>query len=355
MPQASQSQHMEQPGSNRKPLPYPLTLWKGIALTSILALVAGQIARLPFFSIMGPMVISILIGMIWYRSFGVSATVQPGVAFSSKMLLRAGIILTGLRLPLQDIANAGVFVVWSDIAVVAFTLILMIALGRLLSIDRNVSVLVAAGTAICGAAAILAVGPLIGAKKEQTAVSVALIAMLGTLGAIAYIFLFPYLGFDSYQYGLLSGLTLHELAHVIAASAAGGDASVDIALVSKLGRVALLLPAALVLGWLFAPAGNSPDSTRSGSPARRKLPPIPWFIVGFLAMSLVRTSGFLPQSAINLLVTIGAFLLAAAMAGLGLGIRPADLRQAGIRPVIAAVIGYAALAGLGFALLLFGL
>lgn len=332
---------------------------RGVILTATLAVLAGQIARLPFFSVAGVMIISILLGVLWKNAMDVPRDASAGIAFSGKYLLRAGIVLMGLRLDLQQIWQAGMTVIWMDAIVIAFTMAFVIGIGRLLSVERTLSALIAVGTAVCGAAAIAAVASLIGAKKETTALSVTCISVLGTIGALAYIFAFPHLGMEPYQYGVLAGSTLHELGHVIAAAAPGGEAGSEVAIVVKLGRVAMLIPAALVLGFVFRMRGQGGEHGQSGEESGRETAgwrrfagwrrlPVPWFIFGFLAMSVVNTLGVLPETLVRSLAGLSVFLMSAAMAGLGLSIRFADFRKLGLRPVTAAVTGFLALAALGF-------
>lgn len=315
---------------------------KGLGLTLILATLAGNIAHFPFFSIMGVMIISIILGMGWKGIMDVPLDSTAGITFSSKILLRAGIILMGLRLNLEQIVSAGFSVVLIDIIVIAFTLTVMIYLGKWFSIDKHLSALIAVGTAVCGAAAIVAVAPLIGAKKEYTAVSVACIAILGTIGTIIYILIYPILGLDPYLYGVLVGSTLHELAHVIAAAVPGGVVSGDIAILVKLGRVALLIPVALILGYLFREKGEKVEPKKG-----IKDLPIPWFIFGFLACSLINTLGFVPDVVTKMLISLSVFLLSMAMAGLGLGINLDDFKKVGIKAVLVGVLGFISLSILG--------
>lgn len=315
---------------------------KGIALTATLAVLAGRIAEAPFFSIMGIMIISIMLGVLWKSVMGVPVGASIGITFSSKFLLRAGIILMGVRLNLNQILNAGIRVVLIDMIVIAFTLTVMIFLGKWLRVDKTLGVLIAVGTAVCGAAAIVAVAPLIGAKKEQTAISVACIAILGTIGAIFYIFLYPYLGLDPYTYGVFTGSTLHELAHVIAAGAPGGDIGSETAILVKLGRVALLIPVALILSYFY----RSDERTKTDKKGWRNLP-VPWFIFGFLAMNLVNTTGLLPSSIIHFLITASVFLMSIAMAGLGLSINMTDFKKVGRNTIVLAIVGFIALTILG--------
>lgn len=326
-------------------------LLKGLILTAILAAFAGQVAALPVFSIMGVMIVSIMIGVLWKTLMDAPADASVGITFSSKYLLRAGIVLMGLRLNISQIVEAGLALIWTDLIVIAFTLVFMMALGHLLSVEKRMSTLIAVGTAVCGAAAIAAVAPLIGARKETTALSVACIAVLGTVGALLYIFLYPYLGLDPYTYGVLAGATLHELAHVIAAGVPGGDVSGDAAILVKLGRVALLIPVALALGYYFQAREKKAAQETIPQPAQprrgwRNLP-VPWFIFGFLAMSIVNTLDVLPESVVQALIGFSLFLLSTAMVGLGLSIKLGDFKKIDGRTVITAVSGFAALAALG--------
>ncbi|HWO76169.1 MAG TPA: YeiH family protein [Bacillus sp. (in: firmicutes)] len=317
---------------------------KGLVLTAVLAIAAGYLAGFPFLSVMGVMIISIILGMGWKGLMGVPQDSLPGITFSSKYLLRAGIILMGLRLNIEAIISAGISIILIDVAVIVFTLIIMLYIGKLLSIDPHLSALIAVGTAVCGAAAIVAVAPLIGAKKELTAISVAFIAIMGTIVTIFYTFLYPVLGLDSYQYGLLTGATLHELAHVIAAAVPGGDVSSDTAILVKLGRVALLIPVALILGVLFKKKEMNTPKHKN----KLKDLPIPWFIFGFLLMCLVNTMGILSESFTRMLIALSIFLLSMAMAGLGLGVNFSEFKKLNNKVLITGISGSIALVCLGF-------
>ncbi|WP_081707602.1 YeiH family protein [Bacillus massiliigorillae] len=319
----------------------------GIGLTLLIALLAGQITKLPFFSIMGMMIVSILIGMAWNAVWKVPLSISGGVKFSSRYLLRAGIILMGLRLNLQQIIDAGFPVLITDIVVIIGTLVGMYYIGKLLKVDQHLNILLSVGTAVCGAAAVVAIASVIKSRQQETAIAVAWVAILGTIASLFYIFLFPILELHPYNYGVLVGATLHEIAHVVASTIPGGTESDTIGIVVKLGRVALLIPVALIIGSLFGP---KTDSTKKRS---LKDLPIPWFIFGFLAMSVVNTINIFPQSFTDAFIPISSYLLAMAMAGLGLGINIADFKASGIKPAIQGVLGTVLVCGIGVLMLLF--
>mgnify|MGYP001354243452 CR=1 FL=1 len=313
--------------------------FQGLLLTSVIAFIATKLVIYPFLNVMGTMIIAILIGMVWKALMGYEASAEKGITLSSKVLLRAGIILLGVRLELSQIVEAGPVFLLVDLIVVAVTLVFMLPLVRLLKVDKHLGTLISVGTAICGAAAIMAVSSLINSKKENNALAVAYIALFGTIGALLYIFVYQLIEIDPYIYGIFSGATLQELAHVIAASAPGGETASDTAMLVKLGRVALLVPVALVITPFFSSKTKSKQSFRNL--------PIPWFIFGFLFMSVLGAIGVIPQQIKDFMVFSSTFLLTMAMAGLGLSTKFDEFKKAGWKPGLLGFIGFVALMGLG--------
>lgn len=327
---------------------------KGIGLTLVIAVAAKYLANLPFLTIMGQLVIAILLGITWRATIGVPSQAMTGVSFSSKKLLRYGIILLGMKLNLIDIVHAGPKVLAIAVINIVFTIFAVYGITRLFKVEKRIGVLTACGTAICGAAAVIAISPQLKASDEETAISAATVAILGTIFTLAYTLLFPVLGLSDTGYGIFAGATLHEVAHVIAAAAPGGKEAVDLAVIVKLTRVALLVPIAIVIGFL----ANRAELKTNGhaNKVSWKSIPIPWFIIGFLVMSGVNTLGIIPEALSDQIVVMAYLLLAMAMAGLGLNVDIATFRRYGMKSFLAGLIGSVLLAGLGFGLVhLFGL
>ncbi|OZB90803.1 YeiH family protein [Paenibacillus sp. XY044] len=313
----------------------------GLCLTFVLSLLAKGLALLPFLGIMGQLVLAILLGMAYRASVGVPEYAMPGIAFSNKKLLRLGIILLGMRLNLADIVHAGPRVLLLAVINISVTLLAVYGIARLMKVDPVMSLLSACGSAICGAAAVAAIAPQVRANEQETAVSAAVVALLGTLFTLLYVGLYPLLGLSPAGYGVFAGGTLHEVAHAIAAAAPGGKEAEDMAVIVKLTRVALLVPVAVLVGvW----------SSRKGAAGEKSRIPIPWFVLGFLGMSGIHTLGILPESAAAQIVTAAYMLMAMAMAGLGLNVDFAVFGRKGGRPFAAALIGSCLLAGVGYAL-----
>lgn len=320
----------------------------GIGLTLLIAILAKYLGQFTFFSIMGQLVIALLIGIGWRAIAGVSQKLIAGTNFSSKKLLRVGIILLGMRLNLVDILHAGFKIFAIAVINIVFTLFVVYGLTRLFKVERRLGILTACGTAICGAAAVVAIAPQIKANDEETAIGAATVAILGTFFTLVYTILYPVLGLSAYGYGIFSGATLHEIAHVIAAASPGGKAAVDIAVIVKLTRVALLVPVAILIGfWTnrrnrFERGNNNETSWRSI--------PIPWFILGFLAMSAFNSMGIVSVSFANNVVLVAYILIAMAMAGLGLNIDVQTFRRLGFKSFGAGFIGSILLSILGYLL-----
>lgn len=318
----------------------------GVAMTLFIALIAKFAAGWPYLSIMGQLVLAILMGMIWRAAFDVNERLQAGISFSSSKLLRMGIILLGMRLNLADIYHAGVNVIVISVIYLVVALFLVYGLTRWFGVDSKLGILTASGTAICGAAAVVAMAPQIKANKEQTAVAVATVAVLGTIFTILYTLLASVLHLASEEYGLFAGATLHEIAHVIAAAAPAGDAAVDIAVIVKLTRVALLIPVALIIGAV----ARSKDTNREKN--KFSFSSVPWFIFGFLAMSGLNTLDIVSEHIAAALVSIAYLLMGMAMAGLGLNVQFQTFRKLGIRPFVAGLIGSTILSVMGYGLVI---
>lgn len=320
---------------------------KGIALTLLIAIAAKYLAELPFLHILGQLVIAILIGVVWKSIIGIPAYAVAGTNYSSKVLLRMGIILLGMRLNLKDIFNAGPKTFAVGAISLIFAILIVYGLSRLFKVEKKLGLLTACGTAICGAAAVLAISSQIKAKEKDTAIAVATVAVLGTTFTFGYTILYPFLGLSDPGYGIFSGATLHEIAHVIAAAAPGGNEAVDLAVMVKLTRVALLIPVALLIGFIMSWKERSTDKGKRFS---WKSIQIPWFIFGFLLMSALYSTGAVPELIAEKLVMLSYILMAMSMAGLGLNIDLVTFKKYGGKPFIAGLIGSILLTCLGYVL-----
>ncbi|QKG85243.1 putative sulfate exporter family transporter [Kroppenstedtia pulmonis] len=298
----------------------------GILFTFLLAGAGYLLAVLPGVSLVGPMITAILLAVSYRHVFGYPEHLREGIQFSSKIILRFAIILFGFRLNLEQILGEGLNLLWKDAVVIFLGLGVTLFMARVLRGNFNLSFLLGVGTGVCGAAAIAAVSPIIKADEEDTATGVGIIALMGTMFTLLYTLLLPILPFHPDQYGMWSGLSLHELAHVAAASAPAGEDAVALALLAKLGRVLLLVPLCFLIILWRRRKGHNESSSKVA---------FPWFLVGFVATCLIGSYMAIPKAMIENLGVASSFLLASAMVGLGLNIHIGSLKEKALKPLLA--------------------
>ncbi|MBE6184637.1 YeiH family protein [Heyndrickxia ginsengihumi] len=306
----------------------------GICFTMMIALFGYGLGKVPVFNYVGQMAWAIIIAVVYRQILGYPEKLRAGIQFSSKRLLRMAIILFGLKLNIDVVFHQGLILLIRDVGTVFFSIIITMLLAKWLKADLHLSILLGIGTGVCGAAAIAAVSPILKAKEEDTALGAGIIALVGTIFAIMYTVLRPFLPITSLQYGIWSGISLHEIAHVALAASPGGHDALTISLLAKLGRVFLLIPLSFLLLYWMKRKGKRQHNTKIE---------FPWFLIGFLAMSffgsfIVGKYLILPKNIINDISTITTYMLTMAMVGLGLNIHLKDLRTKALRPLLAMVI-----------------
>ena len=301
----------------------------GLILSTLIAGLAYGLQMVPGFGMLSPLILAILIGMAFHNVIGTPPQAKPGIKFSLKRVLRAGIVLLGLQLTIVQVAAVGV----PGIAIIAITLtstfLFTLWLGRMLRVDRKLTELIAAGTSICGASAVLATNAVTGGKDEDVAYAVACVTVFGTLSMLIYPMAAGLLPLDSHAFGLWAGSSIHEVAQVVAAAYQRGDAAGNFGTIAKLSRVMMLAPTVLVLEFYTL-------RKRAHDPARgaRKTPTVPWFVLGFIAMVGVASTGWLPDTVTAPAGTITRFLLTIALAAMGLETDVRKLASEGLRPAI---------------------
>ncbi|MFC7321127.1 YeiH family protein [Halobacillus campisalis] len=310
------------------------SLLLGIAFTFSVAGVGFLIALLPGFRHIGPLSAAIILAVIYRHFFGFPEPLRKGIQFSAKNLLRIAIVLFGLKLNINLILQEGVPLILRDLLVVVFSIGVMMLLARSLKADRSLSLLLGIGTGVCGASAIAAVSPILKSKEEDTALSAGIISLVGTVFAIVYVLLRPFLPMEMEVYGMWAGLSLHEVAHAVLAGDPAGEEGLAMALLAKLGRVALLVPLCILLIWMMKKK-NKNTSNQSI--------PFPWFLAGFLIMSLLGSfvlGVYIPVSegVMDGISSLTSFILTMAMAGLGLNVSLRDARARAFKPIIAVVL-----------------
>ena len=317
--------------------------WRRASIGLIVTLVcsiAGQfLAKLPGFSLIGHLVLALLLGMCLQFARSLTAAAQQSTPFIANKFLRAGIILLGFKLNLVILMSAGLKSLEAAVVIVAVMIPLNYFVARFFKVEHTLALLTACGCSICGAAAVMGVSGAVRAKTDQSVLAVAIVAILGTLFTLIEVGLQPFLGFTDAQFGVMAGLSLHEIAPA-------GPVGTDSAIIAKLSRVLLLAPVAIIVGILEARRFRKQDGAGEG----RMSVPIPWFMGGFILASAI--GSYLPfvNDFVPSLVQLAYLLLGMAMAALGLNVNFSVILQKGLRPMVGALLCSFVIMGLAFSI-----
>ena len=292
------------------------------------------------------LVLAILIGVAVRSIWTPDKKWMAGISFSAKMLLEIAVVLLGLSISFRMIADAGVRLFIGIVVVVVATIAASYSVSRLLGLHKRLALLVACGNSICGNSAIAAVAPVIGADGEDVASSIAFTAVLGVVVVLTLPFLVPLLNLSPTQYGTIAGLTVYAVPQVLAATMPVGTVAVQMGTLVKLVRVLMLGPVILALSLITSRWREEPDEAAphitAGDRPKPGFPPIhhlvPWFIVGFLGMIVLRSFDYVPHAFLAPLATVTSLFTTISMAALGLGVDIRVVASSGGRVTAAAAI-----------------
>ncbi|MFH5811230.1 YeiH family protein [Companilactobacillus sp. FL22-1] len=321
------------------------SFYYAFAMTLICSILGTILGGLPYLTIVGALVISLILGMMFQLYRPLVKQAEIGIGFISNKFLRLGIILLGFKLNLIDLAHAGIKTILLAMVIVTGVITLTYNIARKLGVSKRLAILTASGTGICGAAAVMGISPQIkvapeeqSAKHNDEVLAVAIVAILGTVFTLIEIALKPVLHMSGTQFGVMAGGSLHEIAHAIATGGAGGSVSLSAAIITKLSRVLLLAPAALIIGIWYQKQDVATDGEKG------KLP-IPWFMAGFILASIIGTFIPMPSQVLNGLVKLAYIVLGMAMAALGMSVNFKAFLSSGKNAVIAATLSSVVLLG----------
>lgn len=308
----------------------------GVLATVVLAAVAAYGAR--YVPLLGAPVLAIVLGVV-VRALGpLPASLRAGLAFSSKQVLQAAIVISGFGLSLLTVVQTGLATLPVTLVTIAVALLLGQLLGRLLRVDGAIRALVSVGTAICGASAIAAVSTVIEPEEGEMALSIATIFFYNILAVL----IFPPLGhlmhLTQSAFGIWAGTAVNDTSSVVAAGYAYGHEAGAEATIVKLARASLILPIVGAIALLRA---------RKRSTGGERVPWMkiaPWFIVWFLLAAIVNSTGIVPVSWHGAIAELAVFLISVALAAIGLQTELPRLIRAGARPLALGFCLWAAVA-----------
>lgn len=302
----------------------------GILFTFIIAAISLISSKLPLLDKVGALTIAIVIAILFRHFKGYPESYRPGITFASKRLLKFAIILYGLKLNIFDVIGEGSTLLLIDGGVIIVSIGLMLLLNHYIKGDKAITLLLGIGTGVCGAAAIAAVSPILKSREKDTAISIGIVALIGTLFSLAYTVIYTLFTISPEVYGVWSGVSLHEIAHVILAADFSGETALRIGLLGKLGRVFLLIPLSIVLILVM----NLKSQARNTN-QRIKMP---YFLIGFVLMAIFHTYVPIPQFIMQIIEPLTTICLLMAMVALGLNVSFKDLQDRAFKPLIGVII-----------------
>jgi len=283
--------------------------------------------------VVDPLVLAILIGMLARAALGARDSLEAGVSFAAKDVLEVAVVLLGASVNIAAMQAAGLSLALGLLLFVVIAVITGIALGRVLGLSPQLAVLIACGNAICGNSAIAAVAPSINASREDIASAVAFTALLGMVAVFTLPFLMAPLALSHEGFGVVAGSTVYAVPQVLAAAYPVSNIAGEMATLVKLTRVLLLGPMViLVATWWRRSTHAATAATASGLW-------LPWFIIGFAVLAVLRATGLLSIASAELASEAAHRLTLAAMAALGLSVDLRDVRRVGVRAALAATLG----------------
>jgi uncharacterized integral membrane protein (TIGR00698 family) len=293
--------------------------------------------------------LAVLIGALYGNSplaTASTAETRAVLGFAQQKLLRLGIILFGFNLSLTQLLAVGWPALVADAIMITVILTFGIWFGvRCLKMSPELASLASIGSAVCGAAAVMAANPVVKGRDQDVTLAVALVVIFGTLAMFTYPILFAFSGLDPAWFGIYIGSTVHEVAQAVAAGQSMGTVTMEYAVVTKLVRVMMLAPVVLILARVIIRLRPKEDADTTDAQL-----PIPWFVFGFMLAAGIGSLGWLPPVVITGLQWLAQGALALAMVALGIKARWCDLKTAGWRPIVHTGVLFVLLLGGGLGL-----
>ncbi|MGB3519136.1 MAG: YeiH family protein [Elainellaceae cyanobacterium] len=321
-----------------------LSILPGLLLTTLIAAIALGFDRLTNLHTLNPLLIAVLLGIGWRQWGVVPIAYRPGIKFAMRRVLRLAVILLGLRLSLTEVMAVGPWGLCMVTVGTLSTFYLTCWLGRRLGVNPRLAKLIAAGTSICGASAVVATNPVIQGSEEDMTYAIATITGFGTLAMITYPLLGNLMQLSPQAFGIWCGASVHEVAQVIAIAFQQGMISGELATVTKLSRILLVLPMIMSLGW----------QTRRSNSARLTALPIPWFVLFFGLLVGVNSLNWVSEPIKAMVLNGNQWLLCISLVAMGLETNLSSLTQLGIKPIYLAGLSWVFLSAVSLLMISLG-
>lgn len=303
----------------------------GLALATAIGLVGAGIGHLV--PVIGGAVPALVIGVVVGVIRRPGPVTMPGVSFAGKRVLQLAVVMLGAQLSLADVAAAGRDSLPVMLTTLAVCLLGAWVIGRWLGVVGNTRTLIGVGTGICGASAIAAVAPVVGAASAEVAYAMSTIFLFNVLAVLIFPTLGHLLGMDPHAFALFAGTAVNDTSSVVAAAAVFGGGALAYAVVVKLVRTLMIIPISIGLAVQTSRKARAEGGEGPRLGVRGVVGLVPWFLVGFVLLAAARSIGAVPDPLASAAHTAAVLFISIAMAGIGLSTDVAALRRAGLRPL----------------------
>lgn len=314
----------------------------GVLVCAAIALVATLIGGLAPF--LGAAIPAVVIGFVVGSIRKPSGRVAPGIQYSSKFVLQCAVVLLGAKLSLENVIELGRESVPVTLIALSVTLFAAWGIGRLMGVDRKIRTLIGVGTGICGASAIAATAPIIRAKNADISYALSTIFLFNLLAVLAFPVLGHAIGMTPHQFGVFAGIAINDTSSVVAAASVFSASALGIAVVVKLVRTLMIIPISvfLAIGEMRREADGTPLTIG------RVFRMIPWFLIGFLIVAGASSLGLFTDTVTDALTSVSVFMIAMALAAIGMLTDFSAIRSAGMKPLVLGLTLSIIMAGTAF-------
>lgn len=313
----------------------------GLILASAMAAIAMGLTAFAGIPGSSPLIIAVVLGILFRATVGVPEKAKPGLTIASRQALRLGVALLGFQLTLGELMHMGGRGAAIATVVLFATLLFTRWLGRMMGLDKGLVMLIAAGTSICGASAIVGANAITRAPDSDVSYAVATVTVMGLVSMVLYPQVSMWIVLSSPDYGIWVGSSIHEVAQVVAAGFQRDAEAGEMATIVKLTRVLLLAPT-LLLAWFIGSRGQTREGLK---------PSVPWFVVAFVLAAASNTLGILPAIVLDPLTAAVPFILTLGLAAVGVDTDARTLIRRGARPLLLAFLATAFIAALSLVLI----
>lgn len=308
----------------------------GFMVAILIAIIATAVENILPVPLIGASVIALFIGMA-INHFWKPKTIAPGLRFTSKRVLKFAIILLGASLSIETVLSVGKL----SLMVMVFTLLTCFGVGyfvgKALKLNWKMSNLISAGTGICGGSAIAAIAPVIDASDNDIAYAMSATFLFDMIMIVLFPILGRLLGLSDMAYGLWAGTAVNDTSSVVAAGFAFSEAAGDFATMVKLTRTLSIIPVVIIFSLihLYLKKKESRSSEVQSSEGKvHMLSLFPWFILGFVGLTIFNSVGVIPASVSLAAKEISKFLMVAALGAIGLNTSFHQMRKSGAAPML---------------------